>query len=185
MKQLRMAAAGPLLLVAGLGLAACASSTNVGAGVHVGKTHGNANLALPGQSNGPAPGATTAATSKSGAAPTTAPPATQAAATPTTAAHAATATTAAKPFPIGIYGDVNSQNKPAFDPPDAAVYVGTPVVFTNHDTAERSVVAEGGAFKSPLIAPGASWTWVPRAAGTYNYQDGTRPYANGTIQVYA
>lgn len=185
MKQNRMVAAGALLLAAGLGLGACASSTKVGAGVHVGKTHGNANLTLPGQSNSPSPGATTAGAPKGTAATTTAPPATQAVASPTTTEHAATATTAAKPFAIGIYGDVNSQNKPAFDPPDAAVYVGTPVVFTNYDTTARSVVAEGGAFKSPLIAPGASWTWVPRVAGTYNYQDGTRPYANGTIQVYA
>jgi plastocyanin len=84
---------------------------------------------------------------------------------------------------ITINGDNSSA--PQFDPPTAAVYVGGLVKWVNADKVTRSVVAANGAFKSPDLAPGASWTYQPSAAGTFDYQDGTRPYANGQLQVVA
>jgi hypothetical protein len=44
-------------------------------------------------------------------------------------------------------------------------------------------VSDAGVFDSGPIAPGATWDWVAQGAGDYNYSDGTRPYAVGTIQV--
>ncbi len=117
--------------------------------------------------------------------PTTqAPPSTTAKPTTTTTARPAPTTTAAPRdtgFPISINGD-NSE-KPQFDPPAAAVAVGTVVRFVNEDTAVRSVVAQNGAFRSPDIPPGGSWSYKATQPGEYNYQDGTRPYAVGRLEV--
>ncbi len=121
------------------------------------------------------------------ATPTPAPSAATQTAPPTTAptAHAATPPPTTKPqaqsFAIGIFGD-NSGN-PQFNPPAARVYTGTIIVFTNHDSVARSVVSDNGAFNSGPIAPGATWSYTASAAGTYNYHDGTRPYAVAYFQV--
>lgn len=84
-------------------------------------------------------------------------------------------------FAIDIYGDNTGQ--PQFNPSPVRVYVGTVVVFTNNDNVARSVVADGGAFNSGPIAPGKSWSYTASSAGTFDYHDGTRPYAVGTLQV--
>jgi len=110
--------------------------------------------------------ATTAATETTPA-PTTAPP--------TTAAPAAPSVT------ISIASDTTAGGQ--FQPRVARVPSGAIVRFVNNDTVERSVVADGGAFDSGPIAPGASWDWTAGGAGTYNYSDGTRPYAVGSIEV--
>ena len=86
-------------------------------------------------------------------------------------------------FAIGINGDNTS--KPQFDPPAARVYTGTVITFTNHDAVARSVVSDNGAFDSGPIAPGASWKYTAATAGTFNYHDGTRPYAVAYFQVTA
>jgi plastocyanin len=84
---------------------------------------------------------------------------------------------------IAINGDNSSNTQ--FDPSSLSVYAGTPVHWQNHDTKARSVVEDNGAFRSPLIQPGGEWVFVPRTAGTFNYQDGTRPYAVGSLTVVA
>lgn len=71
----------------------------------------------------------------------------------------------------------------AFKERIVAVPVGGKVRFVNRTSAPRSVVADNGAFDSGLIAPGAVWIWIADAPGTYNYTDGTRPYAVGTVDV--
>ena len=114
---------------------------------------------------------TTAATTDTSAAVTTAPPAT----TPTTAAAAAPSVT------VSIGSDTTSGGQ--FQPRVAQVPSGAIVRFVNNDSVERSVVADGGAFDSGPIAPGATWDWTAGGGGTYNYSDGTRPYAVGSIEV--
>lgn len=175
--------------LAALALSACAPSAKVGAGVKLGANNGAANLNL---------GGTTAAHPKPTATPThrvvvsrPAPVRTQAAApvsqptqaAPTQAAPTQTAAPVNRTFHVTIYS--NTSGKPGFDPADVAVYVGTTIVFTNEGTKPHSVVAEGGAFHSPLIPVGGSWSWLANRAGTYDIQDGTRPYVTGEIQVYA
>ena len=105
-----------------------------------------------------------------GAAPTTAKPQT------------ATTTAAAKEYVITINGD-RSGAASQFDPNNATVYVNYPVRFQNNDTAARSVVSNDNKFRSPSIPPGGSWTLTLPTPGQYNYQDGTRPYAVGSIRV--
>jgi plastocyanin len=105
----------------------------------------------------------------------------------TTAAptHAATPAPTAKPvaqnFSIGINGD--NSGSPQFNPPAARVYTGTIIVFTNKDSVPRSVVSDNGTFNSGPIAPGATWNYTAAIVGTFNYHDGTRPYAVAYFQV--
>jgi plastocyanin len=105
--------------------------------------------------------------------------------TSTTAPKAATTTsTTAAPTPtININGDKSGKSQ--FEPSQLTVYAGTLVKWQNNDTVARSVVASDNTFRSPPIPPGGSWTYKPGAPGNYLYQDGTRPYANGNLQVVA
>ena len=124
--------------------------------------------------DGPRLGETTTTTAApAGETPaTTAPQATTA--PPTTAA-------AAPAIEVSIGSDTTAGGQ--FQPRVAQVPSGAIVRFVNNDTVARSVVADGGAFDSGPIAPGASWDWVAGGAGSYNYSDGTRPYAVGSIEV--
>src|SRR5205823_6520654 len=114
---------------------------------------------------------------------TTAPPTTAKPATTTTAKPAATTTTTASDNGVTITINSDNSQLPQFSPAQQAVYVGTLVRWVNHDTATRSVVGANNAFRSPDIPPGQQWSYLANKAGDYNYQDGTRPYANGTLQV--
>jgi len=103
-------------------------------------------------------------------------------ATTTTAAPRATTTVAPQQaFEIDINGDNSGTTQ--FDPPAARVFVGTSVKFINKDTVARSVESDNNAFASGPIAPNGSWTYKPAAAGQFNYHDGTRPYAVGSLEV--
>jgi plastocyanin len=135
--------------------------------------------ALGGDTPTPAPTATTVATSHATTTvASTAPP--RATAPPKPAASAAPAAHLA----IAVNGD--SSGKPQFDPSVASVYPGTQITWTNADTVTRSVVSDtAGQFSSGPIAPGASWSYTATAAGTYNYHDGTRPYAVASFTVVA
>jgi plastocyanin len=83
---------------------------------------------------------------------------------------------------IEIVVQDDDQGEP-FDPRVVAIPVNGKVRFVNRGTVDRTVVADNGAFNSGPIAPGAVWIWTATAAGTYNYTDGARPYAVGTIDV--
>lgn len=112
--------------------------------------------------------------------PTTARPA-------TTVAPAKPVATTAKPAAAAITVAINGDNAAtAFDPSQLKVRVGTVVTWVNHDSVARSVRSDDGhTLSSPTLAPGASWSYTAATAGTFNYHDGTRPYAVGTFQVIA
>ena len=103
---------------------------------------------------------------------------------PTTLPAAAATTAPDRSFVITINSD-RAGGASQFEPNTATVYVGTPVRFVNNDTVARSVVADNNAFRSPAIPPGGSWTFTPSTPGSFGYQDGTRPYAVGRLQVVA
>jgi plastocyanin len=94
---------------------------------------------------------------------------------PTTATTAPQAT-----LEIAIRSD-SAESK--FDPENAAVYVGSIVRWVNKDSVARSIQADGGQFRSPMIPPGGKFEYKATKEGTYNYTDGTRPYAIGILQV--
>jgi plastocyanin len=84
-------------------------------------------------------------------------------------------------FEIDINGDGTASTQ--FDPAAARVFRGSTVRWVNKDTQPRSVEADTGAFKSGPIPPGGSWTYQAGTVGTFNYHDGTRPYAVGSFEV--
>ncbi len=175
-----------LLLVAVLG--ACGEDNKVGEGV---------DLNIKDQVNSERLGAATTTTTTAAPTETSAPQSaavgratttTAAAAAPvastTTAAPAPAPTTTTKAAPvlaIAINGDAGGQSQ--FDPSQARVYVGTTVKWTNADSQPRSIEADDGTFASSTLAPGESFTYKTDRAGKFNYHDGTRPYAVGTLEV--
>ena len=153
--------------------AACSEDNEVGAGVKVEKSEGGAGARLGETTTTQAPATTAAVTATTAAPATTAPKPT------TTQAPATTAPVQA--FEIAIYSDTSG--KKAFEPPQAGVRRGTTVRWVNKDSIARSVESTSGAFASGPIAPGGSWEYKATTAGTYDYQDGTRPYATGQLVV--
>lgn len=122
---------------------------------------------------------------------TTATPETTAAPAPppgggaTTTARPAPATTARPPaqgYQIKIQSD---QAGTQFEPRVAQVFAGTPVTWTNTDSVPRSVEFADQSYLSGPIPPGGTATFTANRAGEFNYSDGTRPYAVGTLRVQA
>jgi plastocyanin len=84
------------------------------------------------------------------------------------------------PSPTSMTAMITSSG---FAPDPINISVGSTVTWANKDTAARSIVADGGAFSSGSIAPGAQYSYTFPAAGTFKYHDGTRPSVVGTVVV--
>jgi plastocyanin len=162
----------PVAIAAALALSgACSNSTKVGSGLHVNDATPTSACRL-----GECTTTTTPPTSAPRAVATT-----QTTARPvTTTTRPVTTTTRSVVYVVKIYPDSAGQQ---FQPRVATFKAGTVVRWTNTDSVPRSVEGDNGEFTSPSLAPGASFEWTPRAAGTINYHDGTRPYAVGTLDV--
>ena len=167
LRPLVIATAALALLVAG-----CSDGSEVGSDELLKNTGGSGGTRL-------------GETTTTAAPETTAPPAAEPGERTTTTAKPA-ATTTAKPaaqgYPIKIQPDTAGTQ---FEPRVAQVFAGTPVTWTNTDSVARSVEFADQSFMSGPIPPGGSSTFTPTRAGEFNYSDGTRPYAVGTLKVQA
>lgn len=164
-----------VLAAAAVAVAACSSETSVGsAELTEGLEGGDGGLRL-GETTTVPPLVTTAPPDAGTA--TTAPPTTA----PATTAPQTTTTAPTVVFEIAINPDGVGEGQ--FEPRVAQVFVGTIVRWVNRDTTTRSVVANDGSFASGDIPPGGVWEYRADTPGTFNYGDGTRPYAQGTLQV--
>jgi plastocyanin len=70
-----------------------------------------------------------------------------------------------------------------FVPANVTVAAGDTVRWTNRDSTNHQVVSETGAFASPILAAGQSFSFVFGDAGTFRYRDGLKPTERGTIRV--
>jgi plastocyanin len=70
-----------------------------------------------------------------------------------------------------------------FEPAQATIANGETVTWTNTDTVSRQVVADGGAFNSPPIAPGSTWSFRFTRVGTFAYHERTKTSLKGTVVV--
>ena len=130
-------------------------------------------------------GSTTTTTAAPEAAVTTAPPTTAAPAQPgqtTTTARQVTTTLPPEKQEVTIEVSINEQS-PYFAPSVVQVLVGSKVRFTNNGTAPHSVLSDTGSFDSGQIPPGGVWIYEAERPGRYNYSDGGRPFAVGSIEV--
>jgi len=57
------------------------------------------------------------------------------------------------------------------------------VTWTNTDTKDHQVVANGGSFASAILKPGKTYTHVFQGGGTFRYHDGLHPSLKGTVVV--
>ena len=73
--------------------------------------------------------------------------------------------------------------KAGFSPASVQINIGDTVRWTNRDTVNHQVVSDRGAFVSPILAPGRSFSFTLRAAGTYRYRDALERSERGTITV--
>lgn len=70
-----------------------------------------------------------------------------------------------------------------FVPSTVQVAINDSVTWRNADTTQHQVVADNGAFASPILGPGKTFTFTLRAAGTYRYRDVFKPKFRGTVRV--
>ena len=70
-----------------------------------------------------------------------------------------------------------------FSPVSVTIATGDAVKWTNRDTKNHQVVANNGAFASPIIRPGRSYTHTFKVSGTYRYHDALHPALTGRVFV--
>jgi len=70
-----------------------------------------------------------------------------------------------------------------FSPKTVTVDQADIVKWTNADKVNHQLVANTGAFASPILKPGETFSFTFNAAGTYHYHDGLKPTLTGTITV--
>jgi plastocyanin len=71
----------------------------------------------------------------------------------------------------------------AFKPATVTIATGDVIKWSNRDTKAHQVVANSGAFASPMIAAGHAWTHTFNTAGTYRYHDALHPALTGKVVV--
>ena len=70
-----------------------------------------------------------------------------------------------------------------FAPDPVVIAKGDTVVWTNNDASARQVVANGGAFASPVLATGQTYSFAFANAGSFMYRDEFDKKLKGTIEV--
>ncbi len=70
-----------------------------------------------------------------------------------------------------------------FQPKNVLGAAGDNVTWTNNDTLRHQVVANSGAFNSPVLSTKQSYSHTFRAGGTFAYHDGLHPALHGTVVV--
>jgi plastocyanin len=71
----------------------------------------------------------------------------------------------------------------SFEPAQATIASGETVTWTNNDAVSRQVIADGGAFSSPPIAPGSTYSFRFTRAGTFAYHERTKTSMKGAVVV--
>lgn len=70
-----------------------------------------------------------------------------------------------------------------FSPRTVSITADDTIVWRNDDKRDHQVVATTGAFASPIIRPGRSWSFRFTQAGSYGYRDALFPTRTGTVRV--
>jgi plastocyanin len=70
-----------------------------------------------------------------------------------------------------------------FVPASVTINQDDSITWTNNDTIDHQVVANGGQFASAVLKPGKSYTRAFRSGGTFRYHDALHPTLKGTVIV--
>jgi plastocyanin len=98
-----------------------------------------------------------------------------------------TSSSSPSPSPVTSTASQNSvaiQNY-AFNPSTLTIQKGANVTWTNYDSVQHTVISDSGAFSSPLISTGDTYTYQFNNTGSFSYHCGIHPYMKGTIVVVA
>jgi plastocyanin len=76
-----------------------------------------------------------------------------------------------------------SIKRTGFVPASVTINQNDSVTWTNNDTIDHQVVANGGSFASPILKAGKSYTRTFRSGGTIRYHDSLHPTLRGTVVV--
>lgn len=76
-----------------------------------------------------------------------------------------------------------SIKRTGFVPKSITINQDDSVTWTNNDTIDHQVVANGGQFASAVLAPGKSFTRAFHSGGTFHYHDALHPGLKGTVVV--
>lgn len=76
-----------------------------------------------------------------------------------------------------------SIKRTGFVPKSITINQDDSVTWTNNDTIDHQVVANGGQFASAVLAPGKSFTRAFHSGGTFHYHDALHPGLKGTLVV--
>ena len=87
--------------------------------------------------------------------------------------------------PAGAATVAVSITKDGFVPRDVTVQVGDTVTWTNSDTSVHQVQATNGAFLSPPLTNGQSFSYTFTSAGKVNYQDPNLKKLKGSVTAVA
>jgi plastocyanin len=93
---------------------------------------------------------------------------------PSPASSAVTSTTTQNSVAIQNY---------AFNPSTLTIQKGANVTWKNYDSVQHTVTSDSGAFSSPLLSTGDTYTYQFNNTGTYPYHCSIHTYMKGTITV--
>jgi plastocyanin len=85
--------------------------------------------------------------------------------------------------PAAAATKVVSIKRTAFQPATVSIVAGDSIRWRNDDTRDHQVVSTTGAFASPVLRPGRTYTFRFDVAGTYRYRDALNPSITGTVRV--
>jgi plastocyanin len=85
--------------------------------------------------------------------------------------------------PAAAATKVVSIKRAAFQPATVSIVAGDSIRWRNDDTRDHQVVSTTGAFASPVLRPGRTYTFRFDVAGTYRYRDALNPSVTGTVRV--
>lgn len=71
----------------------------------------------------------------------------------------------------------------AFSPDTLTVKAGTKVTWTNSDSVSHTIVSDSGAFESPSIANGNTFSYAFDTPGTFSYHCSIHPSMKAKIVV--
>jgi len=74
-----------------------------------------------------------------------------------------------------------SIKRTGFVPKSVTINQDDSVTWTNSDTIDHQIVANGGQFASAVLAPGKSYTHAFHSGGTIHYHDALHPGLKGTV----
>jgi len=74
-----------------------------------------------------------------------------------------------------------SIKRSGFVPQTTTINQDDSVTWTNNDTIDHQVVANGGQFASAVLKPGKSYTRAFHSGGTFHYHDALHPGLKGTV----